>query len=62
MEGTEELPPTLTPNPTRCCRDVYKYDAVNHAGTDACNSGLILTTLQISLRRHLCTISLTSLH
>ena len=25
MEGTKEFPLTLTPNPSRCCRDVYKY-------------------------------------
>jgi len=25
MEGTKEFPPTLTPNPSRCCRDVYKH-------------------------------------
>jgi len=62
MEEIKELPPTLTPNPGSCCSDVYKYDAVNYAGAEACSSGLILTKLQTALRRHLCTISLISLH
>jgi hypothetical protein len=46
MEGTRKLPPTLTPNPSSCCRDVHEYDAVNYAGADVCNSGLTLTTIK----------------